>query len=154
MKDSGAHISVCKRYRYGLWRQWSDAPMIMFIGLNPSKADAFKNDNTITKVMKIARHNGYGGVYMVNLFSFITPHPKELIADDNEYKNIELISEYSKKAKGGVVFCWGNFKQARERSKDIIGMFPEALCIKQNNGGSPKHPLYCRDDSRLRPFVK
>jgi hypothetical protein len=51
---SGAEFSPCGDYRYSLWRMWSEeenAPRVMFIGLNPSTADATRNDPTIRRCM-------------------------------------------------------------------------------------------------------
>jgi len=41
--DTGAIFSGDNVHRYSLWRTWNyDLPRIMFIGLNPSRADATK----------------------------------------------------------------------------------------------------------------
>lgn len=47
MKGCGAVISDCGRYRYALWRMWDNRlPSVLFIGLNPSTADATKDDRS------------------------------------------------------------------------------------------------------------
>lgn len=153
-EDNGAEFSKDRKYRYVLWRIWdSQKPFIAIIGLNPSRAHESKNDNTITKVVKVARNNGFGGVYMLNLFALVTPYPEELQASDNPLGDndgwIEKISAKCSK----VVFAWGNFKEAQERAKDVIKMFPDALCFVQNKNGSPKHPLYCKDNTKFIPFL-
>lgn len=160
MKDykaigSDAIFSECRKYRYALWRVWDlNKPKLMFIGLNPSTANESKNDNTITKVIKIAKGNGYGGVYMTNLFGIVSSKPEvlesnglDLQGDNNDW--LITISGICK----DIVFAWGNFKQAINRSKEVAAMFENSLCIQQNKNGSPKHPLYCKDDSILVPFV-
>lgn len=152
---SDAIFSECRKYRYALWRVWDlNKPKLMIIGLNPSTANESKNDNTITKVIKIAKGNGYGGVYMTNLFGIVSSKPEilesnglDLQGDNNDW--LLTISGVCK----DVVFAWGNFKQAYERSKVVAAMFENSLCIRQNKNGSPKHPLYCKDDSVLVPFV-
>jgi hypothetical protein len=46
MKNS-AVISDCEQYRYELRRVWDEsAPLVLFIGLNPSTADGSSDDNT------------------------------------------------------------------------------------------------------------
>lgn len=61
---AGAKFSECRKFRYALWRIWDDKlPKVMFIGINPSKADESEPDNTITKVCKIAKNNGYGSIF-------------------------------------------------------------------------------------------
>ena len=75
----GAQFTEDRQYRYALWRIWNeDKPLVMFIGLNPSTANEYKNDPTIRRVMRYAADWGYGGVYMMNLFAWVTPYPKEL----------------------------------------------------------------------------
>ena len=154
MDNNGAELSKDRKYRYALWRIWDDKlPLLMMIGLNPSTANESKNDNTICKVKKIAAFNGFGGVYMMNLFAYISPRPEVLLTVDAIGGNdgwLQKITPLCEK----VVFCWGNFKQSKERSVDVINMFPEAYCLYQNLNGSPKHPLYCLDETRLIPFDK
>jgi Protein of unknown function (DUF1643) len=66
--DSGAVISDCGRYRYSLWRIWNaSAVRVMFIGLNPSTADATQDDPTIRRCVEFARSWGFGGIYVQSL---------------------------------------------------------------------------------------
>ncbi|HMA98577.1 MAG TPA: DUF1643 domain-containing protein, partial [Wenzhouxiangella sp.] len=52
-RSSGANFSRCRRFRYTLWRRWDDdGPMVMIIGLNPSTADAHRNDPTIRRCIR------------------------------------------------------------------------------------------------------
>lgn len=150
----GACFDESRKNRYYLFRIWDRSkPTVSFIGLNPSTANEHTNDNTITKVMKIANHNGFGGVYMLNLYSCVTAYPEEIITDSNAIRiNSLFIQEYTKN--NNVVFCWGNFKQAQEISRGVIERFNNAQCIAQNKNGSPKHPLYCKDNSTFIPFKK
>lgn len=78
--SGGAHFSACRKYRYYLWRVWDiQKPIILFIGLNPSTANENMDDNTIRRVKRFAHKWGYGGVYMMNLFAWVTKEPKELL---------------------------------------------------------------------------
>lgn len=77
--QKGARFSACRNYRYALWRIWDiDKPLVMFIGLNPSTANETTDDPTIRRVVDFAFRWGYGGVYMMNLFAWVTPYPGEL----------------------------------------------------------------------------
>lgn len=140
---SGAQFSPCGVYRYALWRKWDlSKPLIMFIGLNPSTATAEMDDPTIRRVKNFAKDWGYGGVYMANLFAMISPYPKDLLTcGDPIADNDRWLSHYSKYCKD-ILFAWGNFKEAAKRSKEVIEMFPNAVCLGKNKDGSPKHPLY------------
>jgi hypothetical protein len=154
-ENNGAEFSQDRKYRYCLWRIWDESkPMVMFIGLNPSTAKEDKNDNTITKLVKITMNNGFGGFYMMNLFAIVSPHPEILtsgvdaLGDNDGW--LEKIAPKCNK----IVFAWGNFKEASERSLKVMEMFKGAYCLFQNKNGSPKHPLYCKDETVLIPFNK
>lgn len=142
-----ALFSECGKYRYWLSRQWDETlPWVMFIGLNPSKADKTEDDNTIKRVVGIAQKLGYGGVVMCNCFPFVTSNPDELYV---AYigTNDEHIRNWAETCKD-VVFAWGNFKEVKRYGRDIrmSQLFPNALALHINQNGSPKHPLYCRKD--------
>ena len=156
--ESGADFSSDRQYRYSLWRIWdSTLPMVMFIGLNPSTANENENDPTIKSVCRIAKHNGYGGVYMMNCWAYISTDPSKL----KYHRFNELICDWNnnmltviKSKCQDVVFAWGNFAIVSEtgRDKELIEMFPNAKALHLNKNGSPKHPLYCKSDSQLIPF--
>lgn len=155
MDNSGAKFSDDKKFRLALWRIWEDdKPKVMYVGLNPSTANETKNDNTITKLVKASKHNGFGGFFMLNLYSYVTAYPEQLkgnweIMDGINNKHL---LDYSGKA-DKIVFCWGNFKEAQEKASELKHAFSDAWCFKQNKNGSPKHPLYCKDNSVLIPFI-
>jgi hypothetical protein len=154
---SDAIFSEDRKYRYALWRIWDDSkPKVMFIGLNPSTANETQSDNTITKVCKIAKNNGYGGVYMMNCWAYVATKPEDLKFNSmsDEWNN-NMITVIAAKCQD-VVFAWGNFKIVVEnnRDKELSEMFPNAKALVINKNGSPKHPLYCKDNSELIPFNK
>jgi hypothetical protein len=73
---SGAVFSPDQKYRYVLWREWSGHPRrLVVIGLNPSTADATKNDPTVTRCINFAKREGCGGMIMLNLFAFRATDP-------------------------------------------------------------------------------
>lgn len=146
-ESSGAEFSVCGKYRYGLWRKWDDdKPRIMFIGLNPSTATGTMDDPTIRRVKQFAKEWGYGGVYMCNLFAFISPYPSDLKwVKDPVADNGNWLTFFAAMCKD-VLFAWGSFPEATERAAIVSGMFPSAVCLGFNKNGSPKHPLYVKGD--------
>lgn len=152
--ESGAIFSEDRKYRYVLWRIWDDSkPKVMIIGLNPSTANESKNDNTITKVIKVANGNGYGGVYMCNLFGVISADPSILKTHpDPDGDNYTYLDDVFKECRR-VVFAWGNFKEATDKAFRVMARFnTRPLCFKQNKNGSPKHPLYCPDSTIFTEF--
>lgn len=124
----------------------------MFVGLNPSTANEAKNDPTITTVIRMANSWGYGGVYMMNLFAYVTAYPKELkqcadpIGENDQWLN-EIRSKCS-----DVLYAYGAFKEARERAKQVVAMIGEGKALILNKDGSPHHPLRLRKDIIPVPF--
>lgn len=142
-RDAGACFSACGKYRYKLWRIWDEGlPLVMCIGLNPSRANAAKNDNTINVLIRVLKKLGYGGFYMMNCFAYITSKPELLMLNQmsDEWNNNVLTVTASKCI--DIIFAWGDFKIIREkgRDQDLIKMFPNAKCFGFNNSGTPWHP--------------
>lgn len=141
-KMAGAEFSECGKYRYKLWRIWNPLkPKAMCIGLNPSTANANKNDPTITNLMAMLITLGYGGFYMMNLFAWISSKPKDLLTcadplgeNESKLKEVEALCDT-------VIVCWGNFKEAQKRIYEVLPNYPEAMCFGINKNGTPSHPL-------------
>lgn len=161
-KSKGAHFSESKKYRYKLWRIWDNTkPLVMFIGLNPSTADASDDDPTVESVTRIALHNGYGGFYMMNLFPLVSTDPKAVLEFEKEEfghnafdkENARHLNEVRHECED-VVFAWGNFKVVRTLGRDQKTMeyFKDAKAIGHNKNGSPKHALYQPGKSILIKF--
>ena len=75
-----AILSPCCQYRYVLTRQWNDSEPVTWIMLNPSTADADKDDPTIRRCIGFAKAWGHGGIHVVNLFAFRATFTKSLKA--------------------------------------------------------------------------
>ncbi|GAA4328407.1 DUF1643 domain-containing protein [Flaviaesturariibacter amylovorans] len=150
-----ADFSPCGQYRYRLQRIWDRSrPIIAFMGLNPSTANAETDDPTIRRVIGFAKREGYGGVSMYNLFNVVSPDPKVLLTHPDPlgpdgWKWLAVVSLYPK-----VVLCWGAFPEAKERAAEVLQVLtPGALyCLGKTAAGHPKHPLYLPSDSPLIKF--
>lgn len=117
--ESGAKFSECRKYRFVLYRIWDKSkPFIMFVGLNPSTANETKDDATIRRVKSMAASWGYGGVYMMNCFPFISTNPDDLKVCDKLEENDLWLKTISFKCKE-IVFAWGSFDIVVEKSRDI-----------------------------------
>lgn len=138
----GAEFSPCGKYRYKLWRIWDEElPKVMCIGLNPSNANASKNDPTISNLIKMLTILGYGGFYMMNLFAWISSKPEALLTcADPQGENETKLSEVEALC-ADVIVCWGNFKQAENRIKEVLPRYPNAKCFGKTKSGKPLHPL-------------
>lgn len=137
----GAEFSHDGKYRYKLWRIWDESkPKAMCIGLNPSTANAEKNDNTINVLIRMLEKLDYGGFYMMNLFAFISSKPEDLLTCDDPLGDNENKLEEVEALCDVVIACWGNFKQAEQRIKEVLPRYPKAKCFGINQNGTPFHP--------------
>ena len=155
MKRS-AHFSRCKQYRYALWRTWdAKRPTVLFVGLNPSTADATEDDPTIKRCIRFADDRGYGRLAVANLFAYRatspavlrqTPHP---IGTANNRWLRRLAAESDV-----CVAAWGNGGRHLGRDTEVIGILGDLKCLGLTKTGAPRHPLYVRADTKLWPFAK
>ena len=158
--NKGAFFTPDGLHRTCLWRIWdTDKNLVVYIGLNPSTANANKNDPTITRLIQLTKDNGYGGFYMHNLFTLISSKPKALYGKAREeviHPDHEGVFEHNLARVKTVVFCWSTIADRKElhwRALEIMERFPNALCFGRNQNGSPKHPLYLPSDTKLRSFI-
>lgn len=154
---SGAHFSRCREFRYALWREWDAArPRVMLIGLNPSTADAARNDPTIRRCIGFAREWGFGGLWVLNLFAFRATYPGELkaAADPVGPRNDAWIRSVARRT-DRVVAAWGNDGGFMARSTRVRGMLKDRLeVIRLNAGGEPAHPLYLPKGLKPAPWSR
>lgn len=161
VESKGATFSPCKQFRYVLYRIWdTNKPMVMFIGLNPSTADAEKDDATIRRCRGFAKREGMGGMVMVNLYAYRATDPKELIRRKciglPLINPVEVMGEnnhhvmYWRNRSKMVIFCWGqNDGKLFNRGKDMNDLITDGLCFGKNKDGHPLHPLYLPSDTPL-----
>lgn len=148
----GSAFSPDGRHRLALWRIWDNSkPSALVIGLNPSRPSANFNSPTVKNVMEMIYFNNFGGFFMMNCFTIITPDPKQLPGTDIFFDETYNIEEVAKKC-GAVVFAWGNFPEAKARGEELIGLFPEAMAFRINGNGSPTHPLFLPRITKLVKF--
>lgn len=151
----GAVISPCLNYRYQLERTWDvERSYAVFIGLNPSTADAVEDDPTIRRCMRYAYDWGYGGVVMLNLFAFRATKPRDMFNafDPVGPLNDEfLISNSNYSRTGIVVAAWGTYGSFMNREKAVKQLIQPLHCLSITKDGHPGHPLYLKKD--LKPVL-
>lgn len=156
--DSGAVFNRSKKYRYNLWRTWDPSgKRAAFIMLNPSRADVSTNDPTIRSCISFAQALGFGSVEVVNLFAYRTPHPHELrqVADPIGCKNDEHIAATCGRA-DTIILAWGNYGSLLQRDAVVLNLLQSVKnklqCFDITKLGQPRHPLYVKHTTPLRPF--
>lgn len=148
LTQKSATLSRCKRYRYQLERRWGASPSrrstVVFIGLNPSTADATTDDPTIRKCIAYAQRWKFNRLIMVNLFAWRATDPNELMtsADPIGKQNDNYIA--TAVASGSLtIACWGEHGSLLSRSDDLRAQYSRKLhCLRTNVSGQPAHPLY------------
>ncbi len=156
----GAVLTVDERHRLKLWRTWDrDKPVVLFVMLNPSTADAEKDDNTIRKCTAMVQGWGeFGGFYVGNLFSQRTSKPAVLNGLDLHDRsalrlNDKALLEMRARCTLTVV-AWGNNGLAHAwRTAEVMGILKGAHALRLTRAGAPWHPSFMRAFPALRELV-
>lgn len=147
-----AVFSACGRYRYRLGRRWSaEGGDVVWIMLNPSRADAGTDDPTIRRCIAFSRHWGYGGMVVVNLFALCATQPDALhgVPDPVGPENDAHIAAAFRGTPGSpssgpdIVAAWGAHPFAPGRAALVLAMAGDSVrCLGTTRTGAPRHPLY------------
>lgn len=132
---------------------------IMFIGMNPSTADANVNDPTCAREWTFAQREGYDAMAKGNVGDYRATDPKMLLAPGVvavSPHNLPSLQAAARKA-DKVVLAHGKLNKAlapagRELVEVLRADGIPLWCFGVNADGSPKHPLYLRLDTPLIPF--
>lgn len=145
-----AKFSIDNKHRYELSRHWDLSKSdILFIMLNPSIASENIDDPTIKRLINFTKKFNYGGFFVANLFTYITPYSKTLDTSSGLTKlNLKTIKNFVNKAEE-VVYAWGNSIKEPEELKNLV---ENPKCFGRNLNGTPKHPLYLPSNSKLIKF--
>ena len=151
---SGATVSNDEKYRYTLWRTWDkDKPVVMFIMLNPSTADAKKDDPTIRKCMAYAKAWGYGALIVGNLYAFRTKDPELLTYEEDPIgPHCDSWLYTLSKMSDLRVAAWGNKILSKKRVEQVKGIVSHLYYLELSKRGNPKHPLYLRKNLKPQPW--
>ena len=146
-----AKFSKDQKHRYTLERSWDfERPKVLYIMLNPSLANIDKDDPTIRRLISFTKQLGYGGFYVGNLFSYITPYPKDLLDKDLSYcnKNLKEIRKMIASS-NEVIYGWGNsFNEPDWLKKNVL----KPKCFGKNKNKTPRHPLYLSYNTNLEDY--
>ena len=160
--EGGALFSQDHIYRWHLWRRWGadSVAALSVIMLNPSTADEEKDDPTIRRVIGFAKREGYGGVYIANLFALRATDPAELARHPDpiglELNNQVMWGLASDTYGSPVLAAWGAEPFAEPRAREVVATFKgrrQLVCLGSTKSGAPKHPLYLRGDTPFQPFA-
>jgi hypothetical protein len=157
MKERETIFSPCRQYRYTLWREFDmfKKDYVMFVGLNPSKADEIVNDNTVTRCINFAKSWGFGALCMTNIFAYRATKPKDMRAQPQPVgpENDKWLVRCARGA-DLVVAAWGNHGPFLGRDKEVIRLLDNLSCLGITNAGQPIHPLYVPAYRKPIPYRK
>jgi len=160
-------FSADQRHRFTLFRHFRKLDpsrdvdhYCVFVGMNPSSADAAGLDATVGRCCDFAFRWGFGGLFILNVHSLRATKSSELdefqsCLPENDY----WIREIAAKA-GRVVVAWGTpgakYGRAAAVEKILLEVCPRdrVFCFKRNKDTTPIHPLYQRADAALIPYFE
>ncbi len=171
---SEASFSSDGCYRWWLRRSLGTGEgCLLFIGLNPSRADGQRDDPTLRRMIGFTRQWGYRELLVLNLFARMSPSPaallrvKDPIGGQNDAILNRWLNHWSH-TPGIDLWCgWGVNGSRWDRAQGLLGeiqrMLPERrrsapdsphpLMLGRTASGQPRHPLYAPRHSCLRPYV-
>lgn len=156
--DGGsAIISPCGEYRYELVRRWGTGPLLGWIMLNPSTADASEDDPTIRRCIGYAKAWLYDGIIVRNLFALRATDPRALAThhDPEGPDNLGHLAECWQQ--NLTIAGWGANQVAAERlasDHSLRSLLADLnlSCLGVTKSGAPKHPLYLRSDAEPHTY--
>ena len=145
---ASATFSADRVFRYTLTRTWDpDRPVVNFLMLNPSTADAFVLDPTNRRCVGFAQSWGFGAIVTTNIFALRSTDPKGLRAVDDPIgdHNDAAILDAARPA-DLVVAAWGTHGAFLDRGVQVAEVLRNdgiALhALRVTGAGHPGHPLY------------
>lgn len=151
---------------------WTPGRRLVSCGLNPSKGDAFRNDNTVAKESVHAWLWWCQHYTKVNAYAWRDTHPEDMWrarkagcdiigcdpngnppCGNNQAIRTALASVVRD---GGVALAaWGNDVEP-ERARKLWAIAADLgvqwMCLGKNQNGSPKHSLYRPYSTQLVPW--
>lgn len=159
LQGSSAILSPCGLYRYRLERDLGrDGPTVMISSVNPSTADAEKNDQTIRKDMGFGARLGWGRLIKGNKFAWRATDVKALrVAPDPVGPENDAHLEQMMRDADLHIVAWGPLSKLPDRLRtrwrkvvtiaDRVGC--KLYCFGTAQDGHPRHPLMLAYDTPM-----
>ena len=145
---------------------------IVFIGLNPSKANSVNNDRTMIRIINFCSRWNYKNIYVINLFGLISKSSSQLLKSkdplgkNNDLITLKVLEFWRENINCDLWLGWGDKGQLNRRDDEVLKLIKNFsyLNSKENNHskrvlslglskkGNPLHPLYMPNESFLKPF--
>ena len=145
---------------------------MVFIGLNPSKANSVNNDKTLVRIINFCSRWNYKNIYVINLFGLISKFPSQLsknkdpVGRNNDLITLKALEFWRENINCDLWLGWGDKGKLYKRDSIVLKLIKNLLKLESNENnlskriltlglskkGSPRHPLYMPNESFLKPF--
>ena len=170
---SEAGLSADGRHRWWLTRRWGDGGRnLLFIGLNPSRADGRRDDPTLRRLIRFGRDWGYDGLVVVNLFARMSPSPAALLRSQDpigsrcDAELLRWTRQWAVTADWDLWCGWGNGGRRDQRDVQVAALLRPLVAERElrvphragplalglTGARQPRHPLYAPRTLQLQPF--
>lgn len=161
-----AVISECKQYRYYLHRYWPGlgeqvTENVLFIGVNPSTADAEIDDATVRKWIGFCSRWNKNRFVVANLFAYRATNVRTLAEIDDPLgpENDQYLRDEIKDA-SLIIPCWGARSKLPKALHPRIAVVNQMLkdsgktvmCFGKTPHGDPYHPLMLGYSTQLEEY--
>ena len=172
---SEASFSPCGQYRWELQRVVATPShadhrrVLLFVGLNPSRADAGRDDPTLRRLQGFARAWGHHQLVVLNLFARISPAPVVLrrsadpVGEHNDRVLRRWFQGWASHPGWDLWLGWGAAGGLHQRDQHVVQMLQQSLvhrragtaplAIGTTRSGQPRHPLYVSSGSSPTPWT-
>ena len=143
---SRSQKSQCSNYRFYLLKRWDTTKsIVVFIGINPSKADELFWDPTVCNCNNLAIQWGYGGFIMLNLYPIYQTSPKGITkkssVNNYQYRNDRTVERICKINIVDKVIIATGINKIRDTNSIMNRINLNKLyCISKNSRGGYLHP--------------
>src|SRR5262249_47056929 len=151
-------------YRSWLLRKWSTSryalePYLLWVGMNPSTADANVNDPTISRIIRFTHGFFRNACVICNVMDYRATHPADLCRDGVVPCSDKNLGEIVRSAMNAdrTILCYGVVPRSLQKYPDAVvaALRKQGIplwCLGKTTTGHPRHPLYLRSDTSVEPF--
>lgn len=151
-----AELSPCGKYRYRLERTWNPAlPRCAWVCLNPSTADAERDDPTVRKITGFSARLGYGGFVLFNVMALRATYPSDLRKHSNPRgpgnEAWEIAEACREVSTDPPIIAWGQIhRDFGGYALEVVRALKVARCLGYTKSdGQPRHPLMLAYSTKL-----
>jgi hypothetical protein len=130
--------------------------------LNPSTADADKDDVTIRRCIAFARRDGWSGIDVGNLYAYRSTDPMELDEVEDAFgpqnrDYLAKIAEAAARVHAPIICGWGACGKRHQQHITLVRFLMRSrgatlACLGKTDDGSPRHPSRLSKTAPIEPW--